>query len=264
MGIVFLIVDGLNLIRRVHAGEPSGSIESALTATLQSLRRALRESSPSHAVVVFDGEEPTWRHRRYADYKKGRKPMPEELRGALPRYREAFLQMGVSSVEKPGVEADDVVATLSTGVAAHGGHAIVLSTDTVFCQLLSDSITVRDHFQKRPLDENYVRTKFGVGPGQLVDLWALAGSATTGIPGVPGIGVKTAAKLLIEHGSLDGVLEAAAGKQDKLAESLRTHADLARLSQELARLRSDVELGWNLKSFRFHADSYVLPPPPDA
>jgi protein Xni len=250
MGIVFLIVDGLNLIRRVHAGEPSGSIESALTATVQSLRRGLKETSPSHAVVVFEGEQPTWRHRLYADYKKGRKPMPEELRAALPRYREAFLELGIRSVDKPGVEADDVAATLAAGVSAHAGRAIVLSTDTVFCQLLSDRIGVRDHFQKRLLDEGYVRTKFGVGSGQLVDLWALAGSGTTGIPGVPGVGVKTAQRLLAEHGSLDGVLDAASGEKGKLGESLRANADLARLSRELARLRTDVELGWNLKSFR--------------
>ena len=254
MGIVFLIVDGLNLIRRVYAatpeGEPSAHFDSALGATVQSLRRALLEHSPTHAVVVFDGAEPTWRHELYAEYKAGRKPMPEELRAGLDRYREAFSHLGVSSVSKPGIEADDVVATLAAGVAVHDGRAIILSTDTAFCQLISERIVVRDHFQKRALDESYVRDKFGVGPGQLVDLWALAGSGTTHIPGVPGVGVKTAAKLLEEHGSLERVLESAPEMKGKVGESLRNGGDIARLSQKLARLRTDLELGWNLKSFR--------------
>jgi protein Xni len=254
MGIVFLIVDGLNLIRRVYAatpeGEPAAHFDSALGATVQSLRRAMTELSPTHAVVVFDGAEPTWRHELYADYKAGRKPMPEELRAGLDRYREAFSKVGVSSVSKPGIEADDVVATLATGVAAHDGRAIILSTDTAFCQLVSDRIQVRDHFQKRVLDRTYVREKFGVAPEQLVDLWALAGSSTTHIPGVPGVGVKTAAKLLGEHGNLDALVEAADAMRGKLRESLRGNAELARLSRKLARLRTDLELGWNLKSFR--------------
>jgi len=252
--IVFLIVDGLNLIRRVYAGTPeddgSAHFDAALGATVQSLGRALTELAPTHAVVVFDGEEPTWRHQLYADYKAGRKPMPDELRAGLDRYREAFSTLGLSSVSKPGIEADDVVATLAAGVAAHDGKAVILSTDTAFCQLVSERISVRDHFQKRALDEVYVREKFGVKPGELVDLWALAGSGTTHIPGVSGVGVKTAAKLLEEHGSLEGVLEAAPGMKGKLGEALRGNVELARLSQKLARLRSDLELGWNLKSFR--------------
>jgi protein Xni len=254
MGIVFLIVDGLNLIRRVYAATPEGGssahFDSALGATAQSLRRAMTELSPTHAVVVFDGAEPTWRHELFADYKAGRRPMPEELRAGLDRYREAFSKAGVASVSKAGIEADDVVATLATGVAAHDGRAIILSTDTAFCQLVSERIQVRDHYRKRNLDRAYVRERFGVGPEELVDLWALAGSSTTHIPGVPGVGVKTAASLLDEHGNLDAVLGAAAGIKGKLGESLRANAELARLSRKLARLRTDLELGWNLKSFR--------------
>jgi protein Xni len=253
--IVFLIVDGLNLIRRVYAATPesesSSRFDAALGSTVQSLRRALTEFSPTHAVVVFDGGEPTWRHQLYPEYKAGRKPMPEELRAGLDRYHEGFLKLGVSSVSKDGVEADDVVATLATGVSVHDGDAIILSTDTAFCQLASDRIAVRDHFQKRALDETYVREKFGVAAGELVDLWALAGSPTTHIPGVPGVGLKTAARLLEEHGSLERVLESVSDMKGKLGETLRTSADLARLSWKLARLRSDLELGWNLKSFRF-------------
>jgi protein Xni len=255
MGIVLLIVDGLNLIRRVYAatppGEASSHLDSALSATAQSLRRALTEVSPTHAVVVLDSEEPTWRHRIYPAYKAGRKPMPEELRSGLDRYRDAFSKIGVASVTKPGIEADDVVATLASGVAAHEGKAIILSTDTAFCQLISERIEVRDHFQKRALDESYVREKFGVRPSQLVDLWALAGTSTTEIPGVPGIGKKTAARLVQKHESLDRVLEAAPGMKGTLGETLRASAEVARLSQNLARLRTDVELGWNLRSFRY-------------
>jgi protein Xni len=266
MGILFLAIDGLNLIRRVYAGtpedRPSAHLQAALDATTHSLRRALSEVSPSHAVVVFDGEGLTWRHRVYPDYKAGRKPMPEELREGLHRYREAFLGLGVPSVSKPGTEADDIIATLAKGVAAHGDKAIVLSTDTVFCQLLSDRIVVRDHFQKRALDRDYVRTKFGVAPEQLVDLWALAGSGTTHIPGVSGIGIKTAGRLLSEHGSLDQVLGAALGMKGTLGENLRRHADVARLSGELARLKTDLELGWNLKSFRLGAAEARIPARP--
>jgi protein Xni len=253
--IVFLIVDGLNLVRRVYAATPaaegSDHFEAALGASLQSLRRALLEASPTHAVVVFDGKEPTFRHELYSDYKAGRKPMPEELRLGLHRYPEEFSKLGVSSVSREGVEADDVIATLAMGVAIHDGNAIILSTDTAFCQLASDRVTIRDHFEKRALGEAYVRKKFGVGPGKLVDLWALAGSGTTQIPGIPGVGFKTAAKLLEEHGSLERVLESAPAVKGKLGESLKTHAELGRLSQKLARLRSDLELGWNLKSFRY-------------
>lgn len=254
MGIRFLIVDALNLVRRVYAATPEDAeprhTEAARDASIQSLRRALRDQSPSHAVAVFDGEGNTWRHELYDEYKAGRKPMPESLRSALPSYRDAFSELGVSSVSKPRFEADDVVATLATKVADSGGTAIILSTDKVYCQLASERILLRDHFQKLDMDRGYAQKKFGVPPEQLAELWALAGSATTHIPGVPGIGVKTAARLLEEHGSLDRVLKAADSMSGKLGENLRREAALARLSRELAALRCDLELGWNLKSFR--------------
>ena len=217
---------------------------------MQSLRRALRDTRPTHAVAVFDGEGPTWRHAIYPDYKAGRKPMPVALRADLDNYREAFQELGVASIRKAGLEADDVAATLATKVAAHGGTTVILSTDKVYCQLLSEHIRVRDHFQKRTLDRHQVEQKFGVPPELLVDLWALAGTATTHIPGVPGIGAKTAAKLLAEHGSLDRVLEAASSMSGKLGVALRESKEDALVSRKLARLRTDLELGSNLKAFR--------------
>jgi protein Xni len=254
MGIRLLVVDALNVIRRVYAATPerddAKSSQAALEATVQSLHRAVRETGPTHGVSVFDGQEPTWRHRLYADYKAGRKPMPPALKRDLERYREAFLKVGLRSIDKPDLEADDVIATLATKVSARGGSTVILSTDTVFCQLLSDKIDVRDHFNKRNLDRAYVRQKWAVEPERLVDLWALAGSQTTHIPGVPMVGPKTAARLLEEHGTLEAVLKAAEGLGGNLGKSLRLNSEEARMSRELARLRQDLSLGWNLKSFR--------------
>lgn len=255
--IRFLVIDALNLIRRVHAATPETEGEegsrSALEATSRSLRRALKEAAPTHTVAVFDGEGPTWRHRLYPEYKADRKPMPESLRAELPRYREAFLELGVTSVDKPELEADDVAATLASKVAASGGVAIVLSTDALFLQLLAEGVVQRDHFQRRELDRAYVEEKFGVSPEQLVDLWALAGNPTTHIPGVPRVGLKTAAKLLAEHGDLERVLSAASGLPGKLGESLRESSEVARLSRRLAKLPTDLELGWNLRDFQRRA-----------
>lgn len=176
--------------------------------------------------------------------------MPEPLREGLDRYRAAFKELEVESVSKPELEADDIAATLATKVAEHDGDAVILSTDKVYCQLLSKQLVIREHFLKQDLDRGYVITKFGVAPELLVDLWALAGNASTHIPGIAGIGAKTAAKLLDEHGSLENVLAAATGVEGKLGERLRAGADEARLSRRLAALRCDLELGWNLKMFR--------------
>lgn len=254
MGVRFLIVDALNLIRRVYAATPEDSeaehFDRALQSTTQSLRRALRDASPTHAVAVFDGTEPSWRHALYPEYKAGRKPMPEPLKRGLELYRAAFRDLGVQSVSKPDLEADDVAATLATKVADHHSDTVILSTDKVYCQLISDRITIRDHFSKRDLDRGYVIDKLGVEPELLVDFWALAGNPSTHIPGVAGIGAKTAVKLLQEHGSLEDVLRAAGTIGGKLGEHLRGGTEQARMSRRLAELRCDLEMGWNLKEFR--------------
>ena len=270
----FLLVDALNLIRRVYAAQPGDDgpdrAEGAKTSSVQSLQRALRESKPTHALVVFEGPEPSWRHLLFRDYKIGHKPMPEALRNALPAYQEAFRAIGVESFSVPKVEADDVVGTLAVKVAAANGTAVILSTDKIFLQLLCNHIAVRDHFGQRWLDHEHLKTKFGVAPEQFVDLLALAGDATNAIPGVPGIGPKTAAKLIDDFGSLEAIL-AAAGVKDaeadavngapygeappsmkpKLRDKLFDHADDARLAKSLVRLQTDLDLGLNLKALRY-------------
>jgi 5'-3' exonuclease len=186
--------------------------------------------------------------------------MPQPLAEALPAYRAAFDDIGVSSFELPKVEADDVVGTLAVKIAAAGGSAVILSTDKIFLQLLSDRIFVRDHFKPADLDRAYVAKRFGVTPETFVDFLALCGDSTNSIAGVPGIGAKTAAKLINEFETLDVLLDAALdpdGERGSLTprmrDKLEDHAEDARLAQSLVRLQTDLDLGLNLSTLRCRA-----------
>ena len=258
-GIRLLLIDGLNLIRRVYAAQPGEDgpqrAREGRDSSTRSLKRALLEASPTHAVVVLEGPEPTWRHRLLPSYKEGHAPMPEALREALPDYRTAFAELGVPSFELPGVEADDVVATLAVKVATAGGCAVILSTDKIFLQLLSDRVSVRDHFGRRDLDHAEVLRRFAVEPAHLLDFLALTGDPSNAIPGVRGVGPKTAAKLVSAHGSLEAILAAAqeeSGLSPGLAEKLSAHEADAHLARSLVTLQTDLDLGLNLKELRLH------------
>ncbi len=254
MQIKLLLVDALNLIRRVYAAQPGEDgperVEGARISAAGSLRRAVRECGPTHGAVVFEGEGPGWRHERYPEYKAGRTPMPQALKAGLTGFEEAFLEVGVASVRFPGVEADDVIATLATKVAASGGEAVILSTDRMFLQLLSDRIQVRDHFQQRDLGRAFVIEKYGVEPEQFTDFLSLCGEGTNNIKGVPGIGAKTAARLLEEFRTLERLLSICDTLKGKPWDALRKHTEEVRLARDLVKLQTDLTLGLNLKSFR--------------
>jgi protein Xni len=255
MAIQVLLIDALNLIRRVDAAQRDGlgtkTGGSAVDSCVQSLRRALKESAPTHALSVFEGHGPSFRTGLYAPYKTGRPPMPKDLEESMPAIKEGFLGLGVKSVELGSWEADDIIATLACKVESRGGSVVILSTDKTFLQLLSGLVRVRDHFGKRDLDEGYVREKFGVRPYQLADLLALAGDSTNTIPGVPGVGMKTAAKLLAEFQGLENILAHAPAFGNRLGQAIVKHEDEALLFRELLRLKRDIDLGLNLQSFRF-------------
>jgi protein Xni len=256
--ITLLLVDALNLIRRVYAAQPGEDgperAAGACVSSAQSLRRALRQCSPTHAACVFDGEGKSWRHELDPGYKEGHAPMPEALREALDDYREAFREIGVASLGFPGLEADDVVATIAVKAAAAGASVIVLSTDKVFGELLPSGVRVRDHFRGRDTDAAGVVEKFGVRPDQLADYLGLVGDRGNNIPGVPGIGSKSAAALLARFATLEEALRSADTVEGKLGERLREHAETARLCRRLVGLRTDLELGTNLNELRWLAD----------
>lgn len=255
MNIKLLLVDALNLIRRVYAAQPGDDgperVEGAIQASSLSLQRALRETKPTHTLCVFDSKEQGWRHRLYPEYKAGRDPIPVALEKGLKEFEASFLTSGVSSFTLAEVEADDVIATLAAKVATRAGNAVILSTDKIFIQLLDDFISLHDHFNNRDLDSNYVMKKFGVSPRQFIDFLALAGDKTNNISGVPSVGPKTAARLLREIGTLDDILAVAHTIPGKAGEMIYGHKEEARLCRSLVTLRRDLSLGVNLKDFRF-------------
>lgn len=254
-GINVLLVDALNLIRRVHAAHPDGEdlqgVNSSIATCVQSLERSLHECQPTHAICVFEGQGKSWRNDIFAGYKAGRQPMPDNLKQNLGLFKEAFEASGVKSIEKQGLEADDIIATLACKIASRNGSVIILSTDKIFLQLLSERIRVRDHFKRAFLDRDYVQEKFGIQPCQLVDLLSLAGDSTNTIPGVPGVGQKTAAKILAEFSTLESVLENRESIEGRTGRAIADHAQDALLAQRLIRLRGDIEMGLNLRLFRY-------------
>ena len=255
-----LLVDGLNLVRRIYAAVPDESkqandhthIAGIIASSTASLARALNRHRPSHCLAVFDHGGRNWRHDLHPDYKKNRPPMPEPLRDALPQFEQAFNAAEVKCFSLAGCEADDVIATVAVKIAEHGGHALILSTDRNYCQLLSDNIAVFDHFAQRFLDAGMIRKRFQVEPQQLPDLLSLAGDSGLSIPGVKSIGIRTAAKLLADYDDLESTLQAAERLPEKLGGKLTRGRDDARLAKTLFTLKTDIGLGINLNQFRYN------------
>ncbi|MBC8954082.1 flap endonuclease Xni [Xenorhabdus sp. PB62.4] len=246
--IHLLIVDALNLIRRIHAVQGSPCVPACEHA----LKQLITHASPTHAVAVFDEDDRkhSWRHQLFPDYKAGRSAMPENLQQEMPLIKQAFSELGVACWHVEGHEADDLAATLATKVANTGHRVTIVSTDKGYCQLLSPNIQIRDYFQKRWLDLPFIQQEFGVSPDQLPDYWGLAGISSSKIPGVQGIGPKTAATLLQQAGSLDNLFQNLEAQPDKWRKKLEVHKEMAYISREVASLKTDLSLQGNLQQLR--------------
>lgn len=251
MTIHLLIVDALNLIRRIHAVQGSPCQDTCLSA----LHQLIRHSDPTHAVAVFDDDDrhEGWRHQLLPGYKAGRSPMPENLQQEMPQLRAAFETAGVACWQASGEEADDLAATLAAKVTTGGHRATIVSTDKGYCQLLAPSIQIRDYFQKRWLDVPFIDAEFGVSPAQLTDYWGLAGISSSKIPGVAGIGAKSAAELLKEFGSLDEIYQRLPSVPAKWQKKLQEHREMAQICRQVATLKTDLLLAGNLKDLRLPA-----------
>lgn len=251
-----LAIDGLNIVRRVYEAspEPDSDLKAsiALRHALSSFRNVLEAHAPTHVLAAFDYGGPNWRHALYPRYREGRAPMPSCLRDALPGFHTRLREVGLHVVTVPEVEADDVIATGVLRWLSDGrGEAIVATTDKDLHCLIADGALVWDHFKGEWHDDAWVRNRFGVAPERLLDLLALMGDPTDGVPGVSKIGMKTAARLLNAYGDLDAVMAGAGILKTPLGERLRAERGILEISRQLVQLKTDVRLGvtWNMLAY---------------
>jgi DNA polymerase-1 len=243
-----ILVDGSGYIFRAFYAlppldAPDGTPCNAVYGFTSMLSRTLGSHTGTHFAVIFDAARRTFRHEIYDQYKANRSPTPDALRPQMPLIREAVRACGVPSIELVGWEADDLIAAYCRAATEQGGSAIVVSSDKDLMQLLRPGVELLDPLKYRPIETADVVAKFGVLPEQLIDLQALIGDKVDNVPGVAGIGPKHAARLILEYGDLDAVLDAAPDmKPSAVRAALIAQADQARLSRELVRLRDDAPL----------------------
>ncbi len=249
------LVDGSGFIfRAFHALPPltrgDGTPVNAVLGYCNMIYKLARDQDCDAFAVLFDTARTTFRTDIYPEYKANRPPPPEELIPQFPLIRDATRAFGLPSIEMAGFEADDLIATYARLAHERGDHVTIVSSDKDLMQLVRDRVVMLDPMRMREIGPDQVMEKFGVGPDQVVEVQALAGDATDNVPGVPGIGVKTAALLLGEYGDLETLLARAGEiKQPKRRQTLIDNADLARISLELVTLRDDVPVEDALDSF---------------
>ncbi|RFF27226.1 MULTISPECIES: DNA polymerase I [unclassified Wenzhouxiangella] len=246
------LVDGSSYLYRAFHALPSltsgdGQPTGAIFGVANMVRRMLEHYDPDHVAVIFDAPGKTFRHETYADYKSTRPPMPEELKSQLEPLHELIDAMGLPRLVIEGVEADDVIATLTRQAREAGMPVLISSGDKDLAQLVTDGVVLEDTMQDKRYDPEAVEEKFGVGPELVADLLALTGDTSDNIPGVEKVGPKTAAKWLKEYGDLDGVIEHADEIGGKIGENLRGGLDQLRLSRELVTLDESVDLEGGLE-----------------
>ncbi len=252
---LFLVDGSAYIFRAYHAlppltrksdGLPVGAV-SGFCNMLWKLLQDARDTSvgvvPTHFAVIFDYSSKTFRNEIFPEYKANREAPPEDLRPQFGLIRQATRAFNLPCIETEGFEADDLIATYARLAREADAEVTIISSDKDLMQLVGPGVIMYDQMKDRTVGVDQVRERYGVDPEKMIDLQALAGDSTDNIPGVPGIGPKTAAQLLDEYGDLETLLERASEiKQNKRRENLIEHADLARISKQLVTLRDDVDL----------------------
>lgn len=250
------LIDASGFIFRAYYALPAltradGTPVGAVLGYTNMLIKLLREHTPSHMAVVFDVARHTFRSELYSDYKANRSEPPEDLVPQFSLVRDATDAFGLPRVELAGFEADDVMATLARQAAEAGWNVTIVSSDKDLMQLITPQIRMWDPIKGIPLEAAAVMEKFGVAPDRVADVQALAGDATDNVPGVPGIGVKTAAELITQFGDLEGLLaNAHTIKQPKRRETLLANIENARISHKLVLLENNCTLPCTLDDLK--------------
>ncbi|MDO9262326.1 MAG: 5'-3' exonuclease H3TH domain-containing protein, partial [Desulfosalsimonadaceae bacterium] len=236
------LIDGTAYIHRAyHAirslANSKGFPTNAVFGFARMLIKLMEDKSPEYVAMFFDSRGPTFRHDIYPEYKANRPPMADDMAVQIPYIKELTAGFNIPIFELPGYEADDLIGTVAKRSAAEGFDVVMVTGDKDFMQLITDRITIWDPMKDEAINRETVLAKHGLEPGQMLDVLGLAGDASDNIPGVPGIGPKTAVTLLQTFGTMDGIYE----NLDKITsktqkEKLTAHKDQAFLSRELARI----------------------------
>ncbi len=224
-------------------GTPTGAVLGFSNMLFKLIQDTQQDGRVSHLAVIFDTSRKTFRSDIYPEYKANRDAPPEDLIPQFPLVREATRAFNIPAIEKAGFEADDIIATYAAQARARGMECVIVSSDKDLMQLVGGDVTMLDPMKNQEIGVDQVLEKFGVPPEKVIDVQSLAGDSVDNVPGVPGIGIKTAAMLINEFGDLDSLLARAEeipqkGRREKLIE----HAEMARISRDLVTLKNDVEL----------------------
>jgi len=253
-----ILIDGSSyLFRAYHALPPltttRGQATGAIKGVINMVRSLIKEYPESPIAVVFDAKGKTFRSDIYEQYKAHRPPMPDDLRSQIEPIHEIIKAMGLPLIVVPGVEADDVIGTLAQQATAQKRDTLISTGDKDLAQLVNEHVTLLNTMTKEVLDIDGIKNKFGLGPELIIDYLGLMGDKSDNIPGVPGVGPKTAVKWLEEYGTAEQLIERADEIKGKAGENLREHIEQLRLSRELATIKCDVELDIGLEDLR-HID----------
>ena len=261
------LVDGSGYIYRAYHALPpltrksDGLQVNAVLGFCNMLWKLLREmppdNRPTHLAVVFDKSEKTFRTEMYTEYKANRSAAPDDLIPQFPLVREAVHAFDIPCLEQAGFEADDLIATYARLACEAKATTTIVSSDKDLMQLVCDTVTLYDTMKDKRIGRAEVIEKFGVGPEKVIEVQSLIGDSSDNVPGVPGIGVKTAAQLIIEYGDLETLLMRAGEiKQEKRRQSLIEHAEAARLSKKLVTLDQNVDLEVPVADLAVHEPDY--------
>lgn len=245
-----VLVDGSSSLYRAFFALPplrnsKGTPTHAILGFTTMFLKLLREEEPEAVAVAFDGPGPTTRHHAFAEYKAQRPEMPEGMAQQIPYVHRMLAAMRVPVLMIPAEEADDILGSVAMRAAAEAYRVILISGDKDLFQLVGERIVVRDTMKERTWGPAEVQERYGISPSKFPDFLALMGDSIDNIPGVPGVGEKTARDLLQHFGTLEDMLERSAEvAKPRVREALQTHAERARLSKWLATIRTDLPIPW--------------------
>ncbi len=253
-----ILIDGSSYLYRAFHGVPSffnsqGMPTGAIYGMTNMLKSLLQDYQPTHTAIVFDAKGKTFRHELFPEYKANRPPMPDELVAQISLTHEIVQALGFPIIIEKGVEADDVIGTLTKQAQAAGMHTLIFTGDKDFAQLVNDSVTLIDTLKKTRLDVQGVIDKFGIPPELIVDYLSLMGDTVDNVPGVKKVGPKTAVKWLQKYGNLDAVIENAAQFKGKIGENLRDALSYFPVTRQLLTIKCDVPLSHTPQQLKLNA-----------